>query len=97
MTNIKRIEVVINSLDKQQLIDILKKHRISGFTYVDDVKGIGDRGIQDGKGLSSAFTNNYFLIACSDEAFDTIKEPLRSLLKKIGGVCLVSDAEWLIH
>jgi len=97
MTDVKRIEVIINSLDKQKLIDILKEKKIAGFSYIDDVKGIGDRGIQDGKGLSDAFTNSYFLIACEEEDFNTIKEPLRSLLKKIGGVCLVSEAQWLIH
>ena len=38
-----------------------------------------------------------FIVACSEEELKSITEPLRSLLKKSGGVCLVSDAQWLVH
>ena len=97
MKDLKRVEIVTGTLETPKVVDILKKNQISGYTMIKNVLGSGDKGIQDGEGLHNAFQNTYFIVACSVEELDRIKEPLRAVLKKSGGVCLVSDAKWLIH
>jgi hypothetical protein len=37
------------------------------------------------------------LIACSEDEANRIVEIVRPILKRFGGVCLVSDAMWVKH
>ena len=97
MKSLKRVEVVTGTLEVPKVINILDEHNIAGYTMIKNVLGRGDKGIQDGEGLHNAFQNTYIIIACTPEEFESIKEPLRVLLSKSGGVCLVSDAQWLVH
>ena len=73
MKTYKKLEIIINKLETGRLVNILNQNDIRGYTYWDGVKGRGDRGLQDGEGLSEAFSNSYFVIACSEEEFDRIK------------------------
>jgi nitrogen regulatory protein PII len=97
MKSIKRIEIVVGSIETKRVISLLEDNGIEEYTLIRNVLGKGDRGDQDGEGLHDAFLNNYILIGCSESEFEKIKEPIRNLLGQIGGVCLVSDALWLQH
>jgi Fe-S cluster biogenesis protein NfuA len=41
--------------------------------------------------------NGCVMTACPPEQVERVVERLRPILKRFGGVCLVSDAEWMIH
>lgn len=97
MKTYKKLEIVIPKLEAPRLIQLLNRQGMSGYSYWDQVKGRGDRGTQDGEGLSEAFTNCFFLIACTEEEFEQVREKVRTLLKEVGGICLVSEAGWLLH
>ena len=62
-----------------------------------DATGIGDRGARMGDQLSDVLKNSYVLTACPDEQLQPLVEAIRPLLKRFGGICLVSDAQWIIH
>ena len=47
--------------------------------------------------MSGTFINSYVMTACPPEQVAAVIESLRPILKRYGGVCLVSDAQWLIH
>ncbi len=97
MKSLKRIDIVINAVDKEHLYKLLLKQGMSNFTLFEEVKGRGDRGWQDGAGLTDSFKNVCVMLACSQQDFDKMQEPLRDFLHKVGGICLVSDAQWLTH
>ncbi|MEM6524391.1 MAG: transcriptional regulator [Bacteroidota bacterium] len=97
MKDLKRVEIVTGTLDTPKVVSILEDNKVSGYTMIKNVLGSGEKGFQDGEGLHNAFQNTYIIVACSTEEFDNIKEPLRKVLSKSGGVCLVSDAKWLVH
>lgn len=97
MKAVKRVEIVAESDFLPKILALLDKENINGYTVISNVSGKGDKGIRDGYGLTSVFQNIYILLACSEEELERITEPLRALLKRIGGMCLVSDAQWLIH
>ena len=59
--------------------------------------GSGDRGERSGDLLNDAMSNSYILIVCDDEQAAKIIESLRPKLKRYGGMCLVSDAQWVRH
>ncbi|MEM1134644.1 MAG: transcriptional regulator [Bacteroidota bacterium] len=97
MKAIKKIEIVTGSLDAKKVINLLDEKGIKGYTIIKNVMGNGDKGYQDGDGLHEAFQNKYIMVACSEEELEKLVEPLRAILKKSGGICLVSDAQWLVH
>ncbi|MEM6261743.1 MAG: hypothetical protein AAGI38_04485 [Bacteroidota bacterium] len=92
-----KVEIITNRLERREVVRLLDRFEIKGYTFVDNAKGRGNRGEQDGAGLTGSFTNAYFIIICEREDFQRIKEPMRELLTEIGGVCFVSEGEWLMH
>ena len=57
----------------------------------------GECGWRGGDELTGVFINSYVMTACPPEKVTALVESLRPTLKQRGGVCLVSDAQCLIH
>ncbi|MEO0144702.1 MAG: P-II family nitrogen regulator [candidate division WOR-3 bacterium] len=93
----KKVELVIDSVHLNKVIEILEKLGVSGYTIIRDVLGKGERGIMAGDELTDVFKNSYIFIVCSDEIAKKITEEIKPILKKIGGICIISDVLWLVH
>ncbi|MEZ0322974.1 MAG: transcriptional regulator [Hydrogenothermaceae bacterium] len=93
----KKIEVVIDSYHLGKVTEVFEKNGISGYTIIKDVIGKGERGLMSADELTDAFKNSYIFTVCNEEKALKILEQLRPILKKYGGVCLLSDVMWLIH
>jgi len=97
MKALKRVEIICSAPHSKKVIELAKDVGVDGYTLFKNVLGLGSRGLQDADGLHDAFQNNVILIACSEDQVVKLKEPLSKLLTKIGGTCLISDAQWLVH
>lgn len=97
MQAIKRVEIVTDSLEMEEVIDMVESLGIAGYTLIRDVLGKGERGVQSGDELTGVFKNSLLLVACKDEEVVGLVEAIRPMLKKRGGICLVSDAQWVNH
>ena len=98
MQAIKKVEIIIGYMKLPQLLDVLKKEVLAvSYTVIKEAFGAGGRGEMAGDGLSGEFTNSYLLIACSEDEANRIVEVVRPILKRLGGLCLVSDAMWMEH
>lgn len=97
MEALKKVQIIISSLDADEIIDVFEQHGQKAYTRIEDIKGRGERGTQDGQGLARAFSNDMLIFIVSQETFDSLKEDLRELMKEYGGLCLVNDVESLIH
>jgi nitrogen regulatory protein PII len=98
MQAIKKVEIIIEYMELAWLLEVLKKEALAvGYTVIKEAFGVGGRGEMAGDGLSGEFTNSYLLIACSEDEANRIVEIVRPILKRFGGVCLVSDAMWVKH
>lgn len=97
MQPIKRVEIVTDSLEMQEVTDIIDQLGISGYTLIKEVLGKGERGVQSGDELTGVFKNSLLLVACEAEKVPALVEAIRPVLKKRGGICLVSDAQWVVH
>lgn len=98
MQAIKKVEIIIDYLELARLLELIQKENIAvGYTVIKEAFGAGGRGEMAGDGLSGEFTNSYLLIACSEDEANRIVEIVRPILKRFGGVCLVSDALWVKH
>ncbi len=98
MQAIKKVEIIIEYMEVPRLLEVLKKEVVDvGYTVIKEAFGAGRRGEMAGDGFSGEFTNSYLLIACSEDEANRIVEIVRPILKRFGGVCLVSDAMWVKH
>jgi len=97
MKPIKRVEIVVESLHEQTVERLIQKAGVDGYTLMRDVAGRGQRGERDVDGLTGATQNVYFLIAASNEAAESLAKAIQPLLHESGGICMLSDAQWLEH
>lgn len=97
MKPVKRVEIVLDSVELNRLIQLLEQSEIKGYTVIKDVLGRGGHGLRDGGDLTDVLTNVYVLIACNGEELESLIEQLRPILRRFGGICLISEAQWLIH
>lgn len=93
----KRLEIIVTNPEAKPVLQLLDKHGIKHYSMIRDVSGRGDRGVQDGKGLSETFINVMIVCYITTEAFEAVKESLRTELSRHGGVAVVSDVNWLKH
>ncbi|MGB5494126.1 MAG: P-II family nitrogen regulator [Sedimenticolaceae bacterium] len=95
MKAMKRIEVILPEGEVDELIEALDATDISGYTLIPSVSGRGDRG----RTLQALghLDNSYLLVACESERMPAVVEAIRPFLGQFGGICLVSDAQWVLH
>ena len=93
----QKLELVVSRARLDDALALLEEHEVPGYTVIEGVKGKGERGVQDSLGLSDAFENALIICVCSSEVADALQEPIRSLLKRSGGICLRSDVQSLRH
>ncbi len=97
MKRVKRIEIIIPAVELKKVLRLLKESGVSGYTVIRSVTGFGDRGEQTGDELTGVFDNACVLTLAEPEKTGEIVEEIRAVLKRHGGVCVVSDADWVIH
>jgi nitrogen regulatory protein PII len=97
MEAVKRIEIITDALQMREVCRILDGLNVSGYSVIRDVTGRGERGVQSGDELTDVFKNSLLVTACSPGRLSEIVEAVRPILRRRGGVCLVSDAQWVIH
>lgn len=97
MQQVKKVEIIISTLEVDEVTEILDQLQISGYTLIKNTSGKGDRGFTYND-LGKEFSNSYLMTVCTNEKqLNDLVDLLMPLLKKIGGVCLVTDANWVIH
>jgi nitrogen regulatory protein PII len=95
MTPVKRVEIITGAPHAERIIRLLEDNEVSGYTLIHHVQGKGERGMRDGDGLSDAFENIMIIVACSGDDLEEFAADITAILKRIGGVMLVSDALWV--
>lgn len=97
MKNVKKLEIITSTDELPEIASILEELGLSAYSAIKDVAGKGDRGERGVDGLTEAFKNCYVMVACPPEKAGDVVDAVRPLLKKSGGICLVSDAHWMVH
>ena len=97
MQAVKRIEIITDTLEMREVCRVLDRLAVSGYSVIRDVTGRGERGVQSGDDLTDVFKNSMVVLACPVERLTEIVEAIRPILKRRGGICLVSDAMWVMH
>lgn len=79
MTDGKSVQIIINSTFEANLVRILKKIGVTGYTQL-NARGNGNSGVQDGQ--SDSETNVMFMILLSKKMADTLIDNLQVYRKK---------------
>lgn len=95
MKSVKRVEFIIDAHEVDNLLASLAKVNITSYTVLKGAYGNGDHGMRGADIFSDSLS--YVLIACGEEEVKVIIEKVRPVLKSLGGICLVSDAMWVMH
>jgi nitrogen regulatory protein PII len=94
---VKRVEIIVDTLEAPNVLRLLSKIGVSGYSVIHDVTGKGGRGTRAGDELTDVFKNAYILIACSPDESERIADAIRPVLKRFGGICMMSEAEFVKH
>lgn len=96
MKNMKKIEIIIESIYLNRLIELFDRKEITGYTIIRDVEGKGITGIKSADEITDVFSNNYVFTVCDEDKLMNIVEDIRAFIKKYGGRCIVSDVSWVL-
>jgi len=97
MQKVQKIEIITTSLELEKVMELLEGLGVSGYTVIKEATGKGDRGtsIDD---LGRVFSNSYVMTVCTDEEqTQEIVKAITPILKTFGGVCIVTEAQWVAH
>ena len=97
MQLVKRIEIIVDSPEVPELVAMLRRHGASGYTIFGQLRGAGDRGERHNDEPGGGDGNACILTAAPPELAQRLVEAVRPILRRRGGVCLVSDAHWVVH
>lgn len=97
MKPVKRIEIVVEAAEINSFLRIFKNIGVDGYTLIRHVGGQGERGQRRPDEFVYELENAYFIVACDELQAQALVAAIRPMLVNSGGMCLVSDATWVIH
>lgn len=97
MTSMKKVEIVIDVHEVSAVAQVLDAAAVSGYTVIREVTGKGSRGNRSGDDLTGALKNGYVFTACPESQARAVADAVRPLLRRYGGVCLITDCLWVDH
>ena len=91
MKNMKKIEVIVETVYLNRLLDLFKQKEITRYRIIPDIQGCGGHGLKMADDVTDVFSNNYIFTVCDEEKFLFMIEDIRSFIKKYGGKCIITD------
>lgn len=93
---LKRIEIVVDEESLGELLELLQTTGVRGYTAIKHAGGLGSRGERRPDDYALEEKNAVLILACEEKQAERLIMTLRPKLKEFGGMCLVSDCEWVI-
>lgn len=97
MKPVKRVEIVVEAAEINHFLELMKRVGVSAYSIIRHVGGRGERGERRPDEFVYELENVYFIVACDEAQAEALVAAVRPMLVKTGGMCLVSDAIWVIH
>ncbi len=97
MKPVSKVEIIIDSLEVESVVKLLDEVGVSGYSIINNVNGKGSRGVRTGDVFTDLFQSSYILVVCEEKMMHKIVEAIRPIIKKFGGICIVSDVIMRIH
>lgn len=91
----KRFEIVIGIEQLDQLMELLERTEVRGYTVIKNAGGYGSRGARRPDDVLMTDENVVVILACKDDQAQRVLNELRPAMKELGGMCLISDCQWV--
>jgi nitrogen regulatory protein PII len=91
---VKKVEIIVSEVEVSSVLKIFKKNQIKKYTVINNLSGTGKHGsLSDG-----LITNSHIMVILPElEMLDILSKELQPLLSKLGGIFIVTDAQWIDH
>jgi nitrogen regulatory protein PII len=94
LQSVKKVEIIVSSLEVPAVLKILKKNLVVNYTVIENVSGRGATGLHG----DDLMTNTYIMVICLEATMvDQLAIGLKPIMKKLGGIFVVTDAQWIAH
>lgn len=91
---IKKIEIIVSYLEVPAVLKVLKNNLVKRYTVINNVSGSGEHGYAG----DDLITNSYIMIICTElELAEQLSIAMQPLLKKMGGIFIITDGQWIEH
>jgi nitrogen regulatory protein PII len=94
--SMKRIEIVVDEESLKDLIKIFREAKVRGYTVIKRAGGLGSRGERNPDDYIFDDENAVMVLACEESQAEKIIMMLHPKLRDFGGMCLVSDCQWIV-
>ncbi len=91
MKPVSKVEIIIDSLEVQNVVKLLDEAGVPGYSIIENVVGKGSRGVRSADVFTDLFKSSYVLVVCEEKMMHKIVEAVSPIIKKFGGICIVSD------
>ena len=95
LLSMKRIEIVVNEESLDELLKLLREANVRGYTVRKKAGGLGSTGERNPDDYALEQNNAIMVLACEEDQAEKIVMTLHPRLKDFGGMCLVSDCQWI--
>ncbi|PXW82558.1 nitrogen regulatory protein P-II family [Nitrosomonas sp. Nm84] len=93
----KRFEIVVGIEQLDQLVELLKRFGIRGYTVIKGVGGLGTRGIRDPDDVLLTDENSVVIFTCKEDQAQKALDELRPAMRGFGGMCLITNCHAQAH
>jgi nitrogen regulatory protein PII len=97
LKTVKKVDIIVSHSFLDDALRLLDSIGVSGYTVFGSTSGKGERGVSRDD-FDCDYSGNYIMTVCnSEEQLSQLVTAIQPLLKKAGGIFVVTDARWLEH
>jgi nitrogen regulatory protein PII len=97
LKTVQKVDIIVSHSFLQETLKILDTIGVSGYTVFGSTSGKGDRGVSCDD-FDCDYSGSYIMTVCNDEEqLNQLVNEIRPLLKKSGGIFVVTESRWLDH
>ncbi|MBX3616555.1 MAG: transcriptional regulator [Nitrosomonas sp.] len=93
----KKFEIVIGIEHLNQLIELLERSEVRGYTVIKKAGGLGSRGARNPDDLLIPDENAMIILACEEDQAQKMLHELQPAMEELNGMCLISNCHAYIH
>ena len=97
MILMKRFEIVVGIEHLNQLIELLERSEVRGYTVIKKAGGLGSRGERNPDDLLVADENAVIILACKEDQAQKMLNELRPAMEGLNGMSLISNCHAHVH
>jgi nitrogen regulatory protein PII len=91
----KKLEIIIESLESPKVMRILNENNVKGYTKLDNLVGRGRKEKISSYELTGFLKRTIFIVVDEEAVLRKVIEDIKPILLDYAGVMLVSDVEFI--